>query len=258
MRRNGRVPGRRKAIVLLLFLVLITLGIASLANRWKGELQVERLDVRGCRILTEKEVITLANVPIGRPLYDVDLVTVRSRLRTSPYVRDAVVVHDLPSTIKIAIKERTPIAILGSPEPFYISDEGYVLPSVSSKEVFDLPVITGLSDTKPLKVGMKIESENFKAAVEILTEAATLDRDLYHLISEINLSGVGPTVYTAEHGIPILFDRERIHTQLVYLQGFWNQYVRQQGLEQVSSIDLRFEDQVVVCWNKPISQEKSL
>jgi cell division septal protein FtsQ len=258
LRGSDRSQQRKGMVVLLLFLIAAFLGITSLANRWKGELLVERLDIRGNRILTDKELVALANVPIGTPLYDVNLLDIRSGVRVNPYVADAVVVHDLPATIKIAIRERKPVAILGGSEPLYISAEGYVLPPVNSKEVFDLPVITGAGQSLPIKAGMKIASENFKAAAEILSEAAALDRDLYHLISEINIDSLEPTLYMAEQGIPIFFRKDSIRTQLVYLLSFWNQYVRQQGSERVRSIDLRFEGQVVVSWNKPSPQEKSL
>jgi cell division protein FtsQ len=258
LRGGGRSRGRKGMVVLLLFLIVLFLGITSLANRWKGELLVERIDIRGNHILTEKELVALAKVPTGTPLYDVDLLEIRSRVRVSAYVADAIVVHDLPAAIKITIRERKPVAILGGSEPFYVSAEGYVLPPVNSKEVFDLPVITGMEQPQSIKAGMKIASENFDAAVEILSEAAALDGNLYHLISEINIGSLEPTVYVSDQGIPIFFRRDSIRAQLVYLLSFWNQYVRQQSPERVRSIDLRFEGQVVVSWNKPSPRKKSL
>jgi cell division septal protein FtsQ len=256
---GSRRPQKRKGmVVLLLFIIVVFLAITSLANRWRGELLVERLDIRGNRILTEKELGTLARVPLGTPLYDVELLEVRGRVRLSPYVADAVIAHDLPATIRITIRERKPVAILGGQESFFVSAEGYVLPPVNSKEVFDLPIITGAGQSQPVKVGTRITSENFKVAVQILSEAAALDRDLYHLISEINIESLEPTLYVAEQGIPVFFRRDSIRTQLVHFLSFWNQYVRQQGSERVRSVDLRFDGQVVVNWNKPSPQEESL
>jgi cell division septal protein FtsQ len=257
-RGKSRSHKRRGIVVLLLFFIVAFLAVTSLANRWKGELLVDRVDVWGNHILTEKDLIALAKVPIGTPLYDVDLLEIRSRIRSNPYVMDAVVAHDLPSTIKITVRERKPAAILGGSDPYYVSVDGYVLPAVNSKEVFDLPVITGASRSQTIKAGMKLGSENFEAAMEILADAATLNPDLYHLISEINISSIDPIVYTAEQGIPIFFRTEDIHTQLVYLMSFWSQYVRQQASERVRSIDLRFSDQVVAVCNKPSSAEKPL
>jgi cell division septal protein FtsQ len=255
---NRRPRKRNGMVVLLLFIIVAFLAITSLANRWRGELLVERLDIRGNRILTENELGALARVPLGKPLYDVELLEVRSRVRLSPYVADAVVARDLPATIRITIRERKPVAILGGQESFFVSADGYVLPPVNSKEVFDLPIITGAGQSQPINVGTRITSENFKAAVQILSEAASLDRDLYHLISEINISSPEPTVYVAEQGIPIFFRKDSIRTQLVYFLSFWNQCVRQQGSERLRSVDLRFDGQVVVSWNKPSLQGESL
>ena len=244
-------------IVLLSLLIITLFAFISAANRWKGELQVEGYDIRGHRGLSETDIIVLANVAIGSSLYEVDLMEVRRRVRAHPYVRDAVVSHDLPSTIKITIQERVPVAILGGPELFSLTGEGYVLPSMNSPVVFDLPVLTGLSQLGPIRAGMRCETENLKAALRIFKEAASFHPELYHSISEINLAGADPILYTAEHGIPILFGREKIRTQLAYLQSFWNQYVRQQGMEQITSIDLRFENEIIVRWTKRPGQEKS-
>jgi cell division septal protein FtsQ len=257
-RGTPRSPRRKGMIAVLCVLIVVFLAVTSVANRWKEELQVERVDIRGCRILPEREVIALAKVPVGTPLYEVDLLAVRSRLRTNPYIKEAVVNHDLPSAIKITVQERRPAAILGGPEPFCITAEGYVLPSVTSKEVFDLPAITGLPQEQPVRAGDRINTEKFRVAIEILREAQALDPDLYHLISEINLASEDIIVYTAEQGVPILFGKDRIRTQLGSLQSFWNQHVRQEGAENLKAIDLRFEGQVVVRWNHPTSQEKSL
>lgn len=249
-------------ITFLLLIVLVS-GVTFHANRWKRDLRVEMVRVHGCRILSEKEVVSLARIPVGVPLYDVDLMKVRERLRANAYIRDAVVVHDLPSSIMITIQERTPVAVLGGTELFYVDEEGVVLPPVNSREILDVPVITGLSHHNRLKPGMKIQSDDFRVAMEILMSAASLEREggsdveIYHLISEIHIGGPDPTIYTAEHGIPVLFARENIEQQLLYLQSFWDQYVRQQGSEQVSSIDLRFDGQVVVRWNKTASSGES-
>jgi cell division septal protein FtsQ len=256
---GNRRPQRRKGmVVLLLFIFVAFLAIASLANRWRDELLVERLDIRGNRILTEKELVALARVPLGTPLYDVELLEVRDRVRLNPFVADAVVAHDLPATIRITIRERKPVAILGGQESFFASADGCVLPPVNSKEVFDLPIITGAGRSQPVKLGTRITSENFKVAVQILSEAAALDRDLYHLISEINIDSLEPTVYVAEQGIPIFFRKDNIRTQLVYFLSFWNQCVRQQGSERLRSVDLRFDGQVVVNWNNPLPEGESL
>jgi len=250
-------------MAVLVFLALLIVGITSVANGWKGELRVERVSVRGCRVLSEKDVTALAAVPLGVSLSNVDLLKVQKALYANPFIQRAVVKYDLPSTIKISIEERRPVAVLGGPELFYVDEEGLVLPAVTSREIFDLPVITGLSVPGGLKPGIRIDSEDLRTAIEILRVAASLDSEegseseIYHLISEIHLAGANPTVYTSEQGIPILFSKSEIERQLLCLQSFWRQYARQQGPEQLVSIDLRFDGHVIVRWAKTDSSGKS-
>ena len=70
------------------------------------------------------------------------------------------------------------------------------------------------------------------------------------MISEVRLRNGGDIVlYAAEWGVPIIFGHGEIASKLVRLESFWNSVVRQQGVENLQYVDLRFDDQVVVRWS---------
>jgi len=51
-------------------------------------------------------------------------------------------------------------------------------------------------------------------------------------------------------GVPMIFGRGEIAMMLVRLEAFWNDVVHERGSDNLQYVDLRFDDQVVVRWNK--------
>ena len=68
-------------------------------------------------------------------------------------------------------------------------------------------------------------------------------------------------LYTAEFGIPVYFGRGSIVDKLTLLEGFWMTVVNSQGAQSLRTVDVRFADQVVACWEPsaddgPAKQQK--
>jgi cell division protein FtsQ len=240
-------PGMTK----LLFggLILGIVGLIVWSNVWKSNLTVTKVVVEGNRIVEANEVLQLAQVALGTPMYDVDLAGIRNAVTSNFFIKDAVVKRDLPSTIRIMVQERSPIAIVNRGDILYLDDEGVVLPHSISKETFDLPILSGVPAESPLKSGTTIKLVDVQEALTILAAAKLVSKELYHLISEVRLRNGGDLVlYAAEGGVPIIMGRGDIACKLVRLEAFWNEVVRERGPQALQYVDLRYEDQVVVRW----------
>jgi cell division septal protein FtsQ len=126
-----------------------------------------------------------------------------------------------------------------------------VLPHSISKQLFDLPVLTGVPAGIALTPGTAIKDDDVREALEILTTSKIVSKELYHLISEVRLRNGGDIVlYAAEWGVPIIFGRGEVASKLVRLEAFWDNVVRERGSENLQYVDLRFDEQVVVRWNQ--------
>jgi cell division protein FtsQ len=230
---------------------LLALGLIVAANYWKSDLKVRRVTIEGNRIVETAELTQLIKVPKNTQLQDIDLMAVRRDLMSHHFIKDAVVERDLPATLKVTVKERVPLAIINSAEILYLDDDGVVLPHSSSKQLFDLPVLTGLQEGIAVTPGMTLKSADVQEALKILACTKLVNKDLYHLISEVRLRNGGDIVlYASEWGVPIIFGRGDIPGKLVRLEAFWNDVVRESGSNNLQYVDLRFDDQVVVRWNK--------
>jgi cell division protein FtsQ len=230
---------------------LLALALVVAANLWKSDLKVRRVTIEGNRIVEAAELTQLIKVPKNAQLQDVDLMAVRRDIMSHHFIKDAVVERDLPATLKVTVKERVPLAIINSAEILYLDEDGVVLPHSISKQLFDLPVLTGMPEGLALTPGTTLKSADIQEALRILACTKLVNKDLYHLISEVRLRNGGDMVlYASEWGVPIIFGRGDIPNKLVRLESFWNDVVRERGSENLQYVDLRYDDQVVVRWNK--------
>jgi cell division protein FtsQ len=191
----------------------------------------------------------LVKVPKNSQLENVDLMSVRRDILSHHFIKDVVVERDLPATLRVTVQERVPLAIINAAEFLYIDEDGVVLPHSISKQLIDLPVLSGLPVDGTMKPGTRLNNVEVQEALNILSGSKAVSKELYHLISEVRLRNGGDIVlYTAERGVPVIFGRGEIPSKLVRLESFWNEIVREQGAQNLQYVDLRFEDQVVVRW----------
>jgi cell division protein FtsQ len=232
-------------------LLVVIVGLIVSANLWKTSLRVQRVTVEGNRIVETAEIMQLVRIQKNTQLQDIDLTAVRKDILSHHFIKDAVVERDLPATLKITITERLPLAIVNSAEILYLDEDGVVLPHSISKQLFDLPVLSGISPEIALAPGGTINNPDVHEALQILATSKLVSKELYHLISEVRLrSGGDIMLYAAEWGVPIIFGRGDIANKLVRLEAFWNDIVREKGSQRLQYVDLRFDDQVVVRWNQ--------
>ena len=96
-------------------------------------LALKRIPVSRDGVLTDEEIRRLAGVQPGRNVLTIDLFSLRQRLLRHPRIDEATVRIEFPDTLRISVRERTPVARIllppvGGLQAFYLLDEtGHVL-----------------------------------------------------------------------------------------------------------------------------------
>jgi cell division protein FtsQ len=238
-------------MIMMLLLLSITAMLLFGAHSWKRNLRVASIVVLGTQVLTVADVTAQARVTTGEKLFAVDLNTVKHNVEMNPFVQQATVQRDVPDRITILVEERQPIAAIMVDHLLYLDPEGYVLPPVRSDRLFDLPVISGSVPTGECVPGKRIQSPSVLEALALLTTARLVSDEMYHRISEVHVEDQRDmVVYTVEYGIPVIVGKGNAAEKLINLDGFWKNIVGRQGAQGVQYVDLRFEDQVVVRWDR--------
>lgn len=234
--------------LLMAGLLALAIGATIGAHRWKQDLRVGAVEIRGNRILTAEEILRLAAVRPDTALFDVDLRAIQQRLAAEPYIARAAVTRNVPDGITIEVTEREPVAILPAGRLLAIDAEGRVLPPARTQALFDLPVLTGIPPAE-LVAGNRLKSEGVRQALLLVRMAQELGGELYRRISEVHVRTDGALlVYTTESGVPVQFGSGGLARKLVTFDGFWKSIVGRRGATALRSVDLRYADQVVVRW----------
>jgi cell division protein FtsQ len=133
------------------FLVAVTALWAGYSRVMASErLRVAKVEVRGSRFLSEGEVRELLGPAVGENILNLDIDSLKARLRSSPWVADATVTRTLPDTLRVEVRERAPLA-LAELERLYLMDGDGALIDVYGPRTaaFDLPIVRGLQRAEP-------------------------------------------------------------------------------------------------------------
>jgi len=146
-RRSGRIfSDLFKASFLIALILMITtlvlLGYCySMGTTYFG---IRETQVRGCKELTEKDILALAALKPTQNLLAVNAGMIRDRVLKSPWIKEAYIGREFPERLIIEVHERTPIALLKKDDGFYLMDEdGVVFKKLEKGDESDLPALTG-------------------------------------------------------------------------------------------------------------------
>ena len=151
---NKRVWGWAAVSSFVLLMALI------LAAVYSPLLAIERLSVRGEKLVSEKEIKAALKGQIGKPLPQVNDDEIAKSLKRFPLIESFSVISAPPHTLIIKVTERTPIAVV------WVDGYGYAF--------FDpAGVRVGRADNRSKLPTLEIsgtpgKSPSFKAAIEVL------------------------------------------------------------------------------------------
>ena len=143
-------------ISLLCISALSTIGMAMMSHeKVKQELlkitanaglELRKTLVHGRSHTPEETLITAANLIIGTPILGIDLHKLHASIKEIGWVEDAIVERRLPSTIRITLRERVPIALLQNNDQHKLIDhKGEIINGADPSKFTHLTVITGIN-----------------------------------------------------------------------------------------------------------------
>jgi cell division protein FtsQ len=180
----------------------------------------------------------------GESLFGTDLDVWRRRLMTSPWVRDAALRRSLPSTVDVAIFERTPAGIGRVHDQMYLVDERGVLIDQYGPQYadLDLPLIDGLAP--PSQSGTAADSSRAELASRIIT-AVHAKPDLSKKLSQIDVSDVrnASVILSGDPAVIFLGDDNFAQRLQAYVD---LAPALRERVPSIDYVDLRFDDRIYV------------
>ena len=121
---------------------LVIYGYCSLLSA--SYFGVRETSVRGCKELTEKDVLNLASIRPSQNILAVNAEAITDKVKKNPWVKDVQVGREFPKRLVIEVQERTAVALLKKDNSFYLLDlDGVAFKKLENSDESDLPALTG-------------------------------------------------------------------------------------------------------------------
>jgi len=184
------------------------------------EFVLNSLEYQSDGMLTEKNLAQIANVAIGANLMKIDLKAIRNRFEKLAVVKEAVITREMPDKLRIAVKERTPVAWLSCPplglrpgdlERSYLIDaEGILFRCLDRNDLVDsLPIIETFRMDKP-KEGDTFSVDGAKSALRLIALGERLQEHENMNIHSIRLRTEWSIECHYRSGLQVTFARHEV------------------------------------------------
>jgi cell division septal protein FtsQ len=260
--RRARVkPGRKRSATLghgwIAARIVIVFGLMAYGG-WRGTalmlgapvLQISRVTVRDNDRLSTGEVLALVSGLQRRNILTVRLDEWRKRLLSSPWVEDATLRRQLPSTIEVRVRERRPMGIGRVVNGLYLVDRrGVIVDEYGPNYAdLDLPIIDGLASV-PHEGSPAVDESHARLAARLI--AALESRpDLAARVSQIDVSDRRDAVVLLEGDTAMLRlgDEDFVARLQEYLD---LAPALRERIAEIDYVDMRFENRLYV---RPIAK----
>lgn len=232
--------GKRRRRFLRGFLLIFMIAAAALLLFKAGEAycRIDEIIISGMDRLSESDIIAQSGIEKGRSLLLLQSERVEKKLASLPEIFSAEVTKRYPSTVRITVEEREPVAYLLNQNCFWLVDAEGVLFAKESHPAENLPVITGAEPEEISAgglLGQAKKNEALRIFLESLLRIPLLEPAELHLSDPADL-----VLYTNDGRRVLLGDSSKMFDKLALLQAF----LQESGTGRC--LDLRTGDRLVV------------
>jgi cell division protein FtsQ len=171
--------------------VFLTVGIAAVTALllfgydWtirSPYLSIRETVVRGCKELTEKDILTLAAVRPAANILTLNPDAIARRIRANPWVQEVFIGREFPDRVVIVVRERKAVALLQKEGGLYLLDSnGAPFKRLESGDEPNLPVLTGF-----VQEGRTDEALVMKSIALLIYLAGAKDIPAIGAVSEVH------------------------------------------------------------------------
>jgi cell division protein FtsQ len=197
----ARVRRRRRILGWGLVAIALAVGVAYLIRTPLFGLSAVR--ITGTEAVAEAEVREAAQVRLGEPYLGLDLAAIRSRVAALPRVADVRVTRDYPSSLRIAVAERPPVASVSTGNVFWlVAADGTVL-DAAGRRPDDLPYVASVPLPDGVRPGSRLPPGNELA--NALTALGGMAPQLRRQVTGVNARTLDSLEFTLKDGTRVLY-----------------------------------------------------
>lgn len=269
-RRREKIRLASKIVLLLAGLLVLFFGVwrggellVDVAFYKNNAFAIQKVVVKTDGKIKAKQLSEWAGVKRGDNLFEVDLIEVKRKLEQVPFIKSAAVDRVLPSTLRLRVAEREPVAqvmiyrraLQGDYRKtlYHLDSEGHViepLPNMDRQEQMRrrwLPMITGISESELLP-GRVLDHPRLHVALELIDRFNRSPMAGLAHLQQIDVAAPrtlktrtwqGSEVFLALNGL----DRQLFRWRLIYDYG-------RQHRRVLAKVDLSIKNHLPVRWRE--------
>ena len=253
MARRRKKHTLRNTLIYLGVIIVLS-GLAYVNRQIEGYLskriatfELKDIKISGNKILSREQVLKLCGVKPGEKYLTVKPTQITKRLLGSPFIKSASAVYSLPSTLRISLQERKPIAFVLKQKLFLVDGEGMLLPFPQiAGYSWNLPVINAANETIG-QPGQVTKSVNILKTIEVLKYIQFMKSPLWSMIAAVEL---GPKnileISLIRGGAKVRCNFQDYQNELYVLNLYVQNYLNWDRLAEIEYIDLRFNDRLIL------------
>jgi cell division protein FtsQ len=197
----AKVRRRRRILGWALAAIALSAGVAWLIRTPLFGLGAVRID--GTQAVAEAEVLEASKVRIGEPYLGLDLAAIRDRVAALPRVAAVRVRRDYPSSLRITVTERPPVASVSSGSVYWlVAADGTVLDAAASRPA-DLPYVARVPLPAGVAPGTRLPPGNELA--NALTALGGMAPQLKRQVAGVNARTLDSLEFTLKDGSVVLY-----------------------------------------------------
>jgi cell division protein FtsQ len=196
-RRFARRQWLRRWLVWRYVIASVLLVVLTIVGIWlvffSSVLTVKHVDVQGESQLSEQQVLSAADVPVGAHLAQLDLGAIRTRVAGLAAVKRVDVSRDWPDGVLIRVTERHEVAVVQIGDRYQAMDSDGVLFKSYAKPPAALPRVVA---------GASISSDALAEAARVI---ASLPPGLAARVDHVGVRGVDQVSLTLRSGATVIW-----------------------------------------------------
>ncbi|MGE5239455.1 MAG: cell division protein FtsQ/DivIB [Chloroflexota bacterium] len=227
---------RKRWVFICVLLLLITGAGAGSAHLAKEHLRVKEVVCTGNRHMKNEEMKSLMRLREGSPIFESSGRELSTRLRKSPWIRDASVKKDPSGRVTVRVVEATPVAVLYlRNRPYLVDREGTLLEEMKDESPLFLPVVREIDPAK--------QGDTYGEALKLVRFLQKRGGVSYGGALEISGSRPEEIVLRIDD-IPVKVGAGEYERKLERLQ-FIKDEIKRRNIA-VEYIDVRFADEIIL------------
>lgn len=235
------------AITTLALGLLLGRGIVSYTTS-TAVFNLERIEVRGNKVLTRAEIVGALELPLSGTLFDLDLPTLQGRIENLAYVYGVRLGRTFPHTLFVDVVENVPLAYVAGPEYFVVASDGAALPLPHGRMELELPTIAGIDSARTVLEAGSVE--NHAQLQQIRRLLRNMARDYPEILRELSELVLGPegevTLYLAQTSTAVRLEPGNMEAGIALLDAFLATIRGKRQIKDYAYIDLRYKRQIIV------------